>query len=145
MITYLMLFFLGITLRDGAPQGAIDPQSFAPDNVSEMIYPRYGDDVICNSLLDSFGDEFMVGMENNIVNAIGYQIHPAIAFDGTNYMAIWVDEREIWSRPMWSSNYVTSVVGARIRPDGVIIDTIGFQIYRYIINGPDNVAIEYGN
>lgn len=145
MITCAMLFFLSITLRDGTPQGDIDPRSFAPDNVSEMIYPRYGDDVICNSLLDSFGDEFMVGMEDNIINAIGYQIHPAVAFDGTNYMVIWVDEREIWSRPMWSSNYVTSVVGARIRPDGVIIDTIGFQIYRDIINGPDNVAIAYGN
>ena len=44
------------------------------------------------------------------------QYHPAVAFDGTNYFAVWEDER---NKPMF--NY--DIYGARIDSAGVILDS----------------------
>lgn len=146
MYLYIVLFLTVTTpLRDGVPGCVIDTSLYARENMASGFCYTGPSDMSYHSYLDSFNDEFVIGLEDNIINAIGYQIHPAVAFDGTNYLAIWVDEREIWSRPMWGSNFVTSVMGVRIRPDGVILDTINFQIRRDIIDGPDNVALAYGN
>jgi|GEM_PF-2461461 len=48
---------------------------------------------------------------------LGAQRYPAIAFDGTNFMAVWMDSR--------------GVVGARISTDGTILDTPAFLISSY--------------
>ncbi len=44
-----------------------------------------------------------------------------VAFDGTNYLVIWVDNRDIGS-PLFG------VDGARVSPDGTVLDTAGFRI-----------------
>jgi phosphoribosylformylglycinamidine (FGAM) synthase PurS component len=49
-----------------------------------------------------------------VTPVINYQLNPAVAFDGTNYLAVWEDARAI-------SYY--NICGARISQSGIVIDT----------------------
>jgi len=62
-------------------------------------------------LLDSLGIA--------ITTAIDYQWHPSVAFDGTNYLVVWEDQRNA----SFSDAY-----GARVNQSGVVIDSNGIAI-----------------
>jgi hypothetical protein len=51
--------------------------------------------------------------------ATNNQYNPAVAFDGTNYMAVWEDNR---SGTNWD------IYGARVRPDGSVVDSAGIAV-----------------
>ena len=51
--------------------------------------------------------------------AANIQQNPATAFDGTNYLAIWDDDRSGSSHDIW---------GARVHPDGNVLDPAGLAI-----------------
>lgn len=59
--------------------------------------------------------EFLVDTSKYQVGVPGDQRYPRIAFDGTNFMAVWMD-------------YEQGVVGARIALDGTILDKPAFLI-----------------
>ncbi|HET7856698.1 MAG TPA: PASTA domain-containing protein [Gaiellaceae bacterium] len=62
----------------------------------------------------------------------GWQSSPRIASDGTNFLVVWTDARR---GPYWD------VYGARVRPDGVVLDPGGFPIASSpSIEGPGDVA-----
>jgi hypothetical protein len=54
-----------------------------------------------------------------ISTAPNYQESPHIIFDGTNYFAVWVDLRRY---PISSQPSNSDIFGARIRPDGTLLD-----------------------
>jgi len=54
-----------------------------------------------------------------ISNAVGSQLAAALAFDGTNYLAVWQDDR---------SGSGTDIYAARISPAGTVLDTSGFAV-----------------
>jgi len=53
-----------------------------------------------------------------VSTATGDQLHPAVVFDGTNYLIVWEDYR--------SGNY--DIYGARLGPDGSVLDVAGIAI-----------------
>lgn len=63
---------------------------------------------------------FLVDTHMVHVPAGEWQGTPAAAFDGTNYLIVWEDERY----------GTTDIYGARIAPDGTVLDPAGFAICR---------------
>ncbi len=53
-----------------------------------------------------------------ISTADGHQARPAIAFDGTHYLVVWMDERD--------GSF--DIYGTRVDPSGEVVDTDGFVI-----------------
>jgi hypothetical protein len=54
-----------------------------------------------------------------VSRATGSQWHPQVDFDGTNYFVVWRDMR---------SGMFDGVYGARVRPDGTVLDTGGLWL-----------------
>ncbi len=52
-----------------------------------------------------------------ISTATNKQIHTAITFDGTNFLAVWEDHRS-----------GVNIYGSRVDPDGTVLDTLGIAI-----------------
>ncbi len=63
---------------------------------------------------------FLVDTHMVYVPAGEWQGNPAVAFDGTNYLLVWEDERY----------GTTDIYGARFAPDGTVLDPAGFPISR---------------
>jgi len=60
-----------------------------------------------------------------ITEAADYQFCPAVGFDGVNLMVVWEDHR---------NGHDANVYGARVTPQGTVLDTAGFVIGQ----GPDD-------
>lgn len=56
-----------------------------------------------------------------ISRAAGWQSAARVAFDGTNYLVVWVQEDE--------TTYTNEIRGARVTPDGVVIDTNELRLF----------------
>uniref|UniRef100_A0A7C4GCR9 T9SS type A sorting domain-containing protein n=1 Tax=candidate division WOR-3 bacterium TaxID=2052148 RepID=A0A7C4GCR9_UNCW3 len=56
-----------------------------------------------------------------ISQAAGYQWSPALAFDGANYLVVWED---CWR----SGNHDIDIYGARVTPQGTVLDPAGFVV-----------------
>ena len=54
-------------------------------------------------------------------NAPGFQEDPAVAFDGTNHLAVWSDRR---------SGYAPEVFAARVSASGAVLDPTGIPVIR---------------
>ncbi|MFP2907167.1 hypothetical protein ACLESD_19380 [Pyxidicoccus sp. 3LFB2] len=57
--------------------------------------------------------------------AFNAQQEPALAFDGTHYLAVWVDHRESHRRGV---DAMSTLMGARVGRDGQVMDAFGFEI-----------------
>jgi len=55
-----------------------------------------------------------------IAQAADYQLYPAVSFDGTNFLVVWQDYR----------NSSSGIYGARVTPQGQVLDTLGINISR---------------
>ncbi len=66
---------------------------------------------------------------------VGGQYNQEVAFDGTNYLAVWLDELEDGHR----------ISGARITPTGVILDSIGIRISPYLYKYIPNLQVILGS
>ncbi len=65
------------------------------------------------------------------------QSSPALAYDGTNYLVVWGDNR----RGTLTDYY--DIYGARVSPSGVVLDPSGFRISQ-MLNYQDHPAVAYG-
>jgi hypothetical protein len=67
----------------------------------------------------SFWPEFSLSSDCFLGSAQGTQTTPSIAFDGTNFLVVWEDKR---------INTNNDIFGARVSPQGGILDPIGIPI-----------------
>ena len=65
------------------------------------------------------GAEFLLDTSSALVPAPGSQYNADIAFDGTNYLVVWEDQR--------GGGY-PDICGARVTPAGALLDPAGFAI-----------------
>lgn len=65
------------------------------------------------------------------------QMAPAIAFDGRNYLVVWEDCR-------YADQEGINIYGARVTPQGIVLDTYGFPISRADSN-QSYPAVAFGN
>jgi hypothetical protein len=72
-----------------------------------------------------------------ITQAANDQLSPAIGFDGANFLAVWEDYRNGDTRDIY---------GARVTPDGTVLDTNGFVITQAAsMQGSPAIAFDGGN
>lgn len=70
----------------------------------------------------STGGEVIETTGVSISTAASDQCLPALAFDGTNYLVVWQDDR--------NDRYSWDAYGARVSPDGLVLDPDGIPICR---------------
>ena len=69
-----------------------------------------------------------------ICGSIGEQRYPSVAFDGTNYLVAWADNR--------NGNW--DIFGARVAPTGLVLDTASIQIFATTAT-QDEPAVAFGD
>lgn len=69
-----------------------------------------------------------------ISTAAGTQMYPDVAFDGTNYLFVWRDNRN------WNTAPRNLLYGALVNPDGVVLEPGPFIIARYSVVGSPKVC-----
>jgi hypothetical protein len=70
------------------------------------------------------------------------QDYPSVAFDGTNYLVVWEDDR---------TSYDGDIYGARVTPGGRVLEPAGIKIcdlspaelYPQVVAGPDNFLVTW--
>jgi hypothetical protein len=70
-------------------------------------------------------DEFLIDTGGAYVPALDNQSQPAVAFDGTNYLVVWSDS---------GSAGACSIYGARVTPEGKVLDPVGFVVSPATLN-----------
>jgi len=78
--------------------------------------------------------EFLLDTSLARVPAQDEQQGPAVAFDGENFLVVWRDYR---------NGQYTDVYGARVSPDGVVLDATGIPIST-AVGDQDDVAVAFG-
>jgi large repetitive protein len=72
-----------------------------------------------------------------ITQSANDQLSPALGFDGANFLAVWEDYRNGETRDIY---------GARVTPDGTVLDTSGFVITQAAsVQGSPALAFDGGN
>jgi hypothetical protein len=85
------------------------------ESISEIISHSPEQSNFSSFALTKSLTEFLVDTSRYNVGVPGQQRYPVIGFDGTNFMAVWMD-------------YERGLVGARIAADGIILDKPAFLI-----------------
>jgi len=70
-------------------------------------------------------EEFIIDSSTFYVGARYDQRNPSIAFDGTNYLVVWQDNRIVYFGPGLG---VYDIFGARVSPSGDVLDPVGIPI-----------------
>ena len=84
--------------------------------VEASAYPAVLDPVISPEL----------GMDQPVTGpSFGGQRSPEVAFDGTNFLVVWADQRSDLTDNFY---YGTDIYGTRVTPGGVVLDPLGIPI-----------------
>jgi hypothetical protein len=89
-----------------------------------VVWQQMPTDAADPSLVDIYGTfvsptGVVQGSPFAISSALNGQFTPSVAFDGTNYLAVWDDSRNM---PAGSFNATYDVYGTRLTPEGVLLD-----------------------
>jgi len=105
-------------------QPAASPQPGRdPNEVVRQVHsagPNPGTSERTNPIIDD--GEFLVDTSVTIVPAPGDQEYQAVAFDGANFLVVWEDNRSHVGSDLFD------IYGARVTPQGTVLDPAGFVI-----------------
>ncbi len=102
-----------------------------PFDVNQTIEQVYE----CRNFTEPREGEFLIDTNVVYVEAIGFKYLTAIAFDGTNYLVVWVDTRR-------KESY--DICGARVTPSGTVLDSAGILICT-AVRKQDFPAVTFGS
>jgi len=115
------------------PQGIPICKESNSQNTSALAFDGANYLVVWNDFRNSPGPDTNIDIYGTFVTSAGIvsdtigfpvstannrQQNPSIAFDGTNYLVVWRDER----------NDTTDIYGTRVTPSGIVLDTNGIPI-----------------
>jgi hypothetical protein len=91
-----------------------------------------GSPAICGARISSHGT-LLDSMPILISGNANTPENPSVSFDGTNYLVVWKGFEEL----SWDSNSIT-IQGARVSPNGTLLDTVPLNIVTLIDTVPYN-------
>ncbi len=104
------------------------------NNLVIWVDRRSGADNLYGAIVDTSGtvltpDGFPISP------IVSFESYPSVAFDGTNFLAVWVDLRNGWP----------DIYGSRITPEGIVLDTLGIPIATAVNDQTDPDVVFNGN
>lgn len=96
--------------------------------------------IICTVAFSRAQSEFLIDTNTIYTPAAMGQVYPSIAFDGSNYFAVWIDSRG------GITGDSLHLYGCRVTPEGILIDSAGIPISIVIHElawVPESPAIAY--
>ena len=113
-------FLLDTALVTSNPMGYQMSPAIASDGTGYLVvWEDWQDEIKLRATRVSATGQALDPVGIPLVTGAGMQAFPAVAFDGTNYLAVWED----WRR----GNYA-DICGARVTPSGAVLDPGGFVI-----------------
>jgi phosphoribosylformylglycinamidine (FGAM) synthase PurS component len=110
---------------------AMTPRFSTRDVVRQVRSARALSSAVGHETLQD-SSEFLVDTSITLIRSPGGPTEPALAFDGTNFLAVWVDCR-----------CGNDIYGARITPEGTVLDPAGFVVTPQVTNTPGSPAVAF--
>jgi len=107
-----------IMVAAGVSLAEVQPKFDTKEVVRRVCEARDGTDILKESTPFIDWGEFLIDTSITRVSAPGDQESPAIAFDGTDFLVVWQDER--------GGSY--DICGARVTAEGMVLDSLGIAI-----------------
>jgi hypothetical protein len=94
---------------------------FDVNEVINQVSPHLSQPINNKPLIPALPDvEFLIDTNITYTSSLGREESPAIAFDGTNYLVVWLDQR--------NNPYSWNIYGARVNQFGIVLDKVGIPI-----------------
>ena len=134
-VNSVLLVCLSLLISAGSPtEFAMDPAvgrvSHSTESIHHSSHPieGWGEEIQLENPIPMVLEEFMIDTSMAWVGARDWQWHPSVAFDGTNYLVVWHDDRDGRNSGIYGTR--VSQAGTVLDPYGIVISNItGWQSY----------------
>jgi hypothetical protein len=112
---------VGLAASGYVPKAAVSSSGVVMAVYNSNSPANAGNDVVARRI----AADGTVGPQFTVASAIGKQLHPSIAWNGSEFVSAWDDRRN--QAAFYDDR--TDIYGARITEAGTVVDTTGFAIF----------------